>query len=83
MNSQTVNLMDENERSHPHQVIPHPRLKDLLFVPDLGANAVHILDVSQHMAIRSRVDIPASVGLGPRHGVFTPDGASVMSPPSS
>jgi 6-phosphogluconolactonase (cycloisomerase 2 family) len=67
--------MSSQVESHPHQVVQHPRLSNRFYVPDLGANKVHEIEMvwegpRPELAYRRSVDVDRSC-VGPRHAVFS------------
>lgn len=73
-------LIDEDEPSHPHQIILHPRLDGVFYVPDLGMNSVYVLKLDgMGIELLQTYSVLSELGEGPRHGAITPDGESPIS----
>ena len=68
-------IYDRQRAPHPHQAILDPSGQHI-FVPDLGADKVHILSVESgdSLKLKRLNPIKTKEGTGPRHGVFTGNG---------
>lgn len=65
----------DSAESHPHQVILHPSIPGLAYVPDLGLNTIYTLRLDHaEVGFLGQVFIPEDLGIGPRHGVMSRDG---------
>jgi 6-phosphogluconolactonase (cycloisomerase 2 family) len=67
-------ITDRQAAPHPHQVILDPS-GEHLFVPDLGADAIHIFSVAKNSSLKLTRQMPSEKmkpGTGPRHIAFVP-----------
>lgn len=67
---------DRQDAPHPHSALTDPTGAFLL-LPDLGADLIRILSISESGTLTECPAAEAPAGTGPRHGVFwSPDGDS-------
>ncbi|MCU6619401.1 lactonase family protein [Achromobacter sp. SIMBA_011] len=62
--------------AHPHQLVYHPA-SDWIAVPDKGTDAIHTVRIDEATgALQWQGNARLPAGSGPRHLVFSPDGAT-------
>jgi 6-phosphogluconolactonase (cycloisomerase 2 family) len=66
-------IVERQESPHPHQAILDPT-RSYILVPDLGDDEVHVFSINQSTyKLTPTTSLRTSLGVGPRHGVFSPD----------
>ncbi|ORY23126.1 Lactonase, 7-bladed beta-propeller-domain-containing protein [Naematelia encephala] len=69
--------------SHPHQIVQHPVLDDVYYVPDLGMNVILVLKLegsneNPRFSALQRQEISENSAVGARHLAVTPDGKTLF-----
>ncbi|KAF2420996.1 putative isomerase YbhE [Tothia fuscella] len=66
-------IVQRQEAPHPHQAILDPT-RSFILIPDLGDDEVHVFAIDQEThKLTKKESLQTKLGVGPRHGVFTPD----------
>jgi 6-phosphogluconolactonase (cycloisomerase 2 family) len=65
-------VADRQAQPHPHEAILDPT-QQFLFIPDLGADEVHIFLIQGNNELHQLPPLKTNPGYGPRHGAFSQD----------